>query len=38
LPVLAIEGERFGVNFGIVPTIQDKVYGAVILQLKLRVW
>lgn len=38
LPVLAIEGERFGVNFGIVPTIQDKVHGAVIMQIKLRVW
>ena len=38
LPLLAVEGRRFGANFTIVPTISDKVHGAVVLQLKLRVW
>jgi len=38
LPVLAVEGERFGVNFSIVPTINDRLNGAFVLQFKLRVW
>jgi hypothetical protein len=38
LPVLAIEGKRLGVNLSIVPTIDDRVDGAVVLQIKLRVW
>jgi len=38
LPVLAVEGKHVGVNFSIVPTIKDKVHGAVVLQVKLRVW
>jgi len=38
LPLLAIEGRRLGANFTIVPTIDDKLHGAVVLQLKLRVW
>jgi hypothetical protein len=38
MPVLAIEGERFGVNFSVVPTISDRVNGAVMTQIKLRVW
>lgn len=38
LPLLAVEGRRLGANFTIVPTISDKVHGAVVLQLKLRVW
>jgi hypothetical protein len=37
-PLLAVEGKRIGANFSIVPTIQDKVNGAVVLQIKLRVW
>jgi hypothetical protein len=38
LPLLAIEGRRLGANFSIVPTINDKLHGAVVLQIKLRVW
>ena len=38
LPLLAVEGKRVGANFSIVPTIEDKVHGAIILQIKLRVW
>ena len=37
-PLLAVEGKRIGANFTIVPTIKDKVNGAVVLQIKLRVW
>lgn len=37
-PLLAVEGKRIGANFSIVPTIKDKVNGAVVLQIKLRVW
>jgi hypothetical protein len=38
LPLLAVEGKRVGANFSIVPTIKDRVHGAVVLQIKLRVW
>lgn len=36
LPMASYEGKRFGVNLGLIPTI-DKVDGAVVIQLKLRV-
>ena len=38
LPVVAIEGGRIGVNLTIVPSIKDRLYGAVAVQVKLRVW
>jgi len=38
LPLLAVEGRYLGANFSIVPTINDKVHGAIIIQVKLRVW
>jgi len=38
LPLLALEGERFGINFGIIPNIPDRMNGAVAIQVKLRVW
>ena len=38
LPSVAIEGERIGANVMIVPTIKNRVQGAVAIQLKLRVW
>jgi hypothetical protein len=38
LPMLAVEGKHLGVNLSIVPTIDDRVNGAVVLQIKLRVW
>jgi hypothetical protein len=38
MPLLAIEGRRLGVNLSVVPTLKDRVNGAFLLQLKLRVW
>ncbi|HWQ37813.1 MAG TPA: hypothetical protein VNM24_04250 [Burkholderiales bacterium] len=38
LPLLAIESRRIGFNFSVVPTINDRVDGAVIAQIKVRVW
>lgn len=38
MPVLAIEGKRVGVNLSIIPTIKDRLDGAIAVQLKLRVW
>jgi hypothetical protein len=37
-PLLAVEGKRIGANITVVPTIEDKVNGAVVLQIKFRVW
>ena len=38
LPVLTAEYKRVGVNLYIVPTIRDRLDGAVSVQFKLRVW
>ncbi len=38
LPVLAVEYQRVGVNFFVVPTIANRVDGAISIQFKLRVW
>lgn len=38
LPLLSVEGERLGVNFAIVPTIRNRLSGALAIQLKLRLW
>ena len=38
MPVLAIEGRRVGINLSIVPTLKDRVDGAIAVQVKLRVW
>jgi len=38
LPVLAIEGGRIGVNLFVIPTISDRLSGALAIQVKLRVW
>jgi len=38
IPMLAVEGERLGVNFFVVPTIANRLDGAVAVQVKLRVW
>lgn len=38
VPLLAVEGRRLGANFTIWPTIKDRVPGAIVVQLKLRVW
>jgi hypothetical protein len=38
LPVLSMEYKMVGVNFLFVPTIPDRLDGAIAMQLKLRVW
>lgn len=38
LPMLAVEGDRVGVNIFIVPTIATRLNGAISFQFKLRVW
>ncbi len=38
LPLLSVEGKRFGVNFALIPTIPKRMSGAVAIQVKLRVW
>ena len=38
MPMLAIEGERFGANIGVVPTIKNRLDGAIAIQVKLRFW
>ena len=37
LPLLAIEGRTFGANLTVIPSLGDRVQGAVAIQLKLRV-
>ena len=38
LPMLAVEGERVGANIFFVPTIKNRLDGAISVQFKLRVW
>ena len=38
LPLLAVEGRRLGVNLSVIPTIRDRLNGAIAVQLKLRIW
>ncbi len=38
LPLLAVEGRRLGANLSVIPTIRDRLNGAIAIQLKLRVW
>ena len=38
LPLLAVEGRYFGVNLTVIPTIQNRLDGALSVQFKLRVW
>ena len=37
-PLLAVEGKHVGANFSIVPTINNRTQGAVVFQIKFRVW
>ena len=37
LPLLAVEGRYVGLNLSVVPTIEDRVNGAIVIQFKLRV-
>ena len=38
MPVVAIEGDRLGINLSVIPTLKNRVNGAIALQIKLRVW
>ena len=38
IPALAIEGDRVGANLMVVPTIKNRVQGAIAVQVKVRVW
>ena len=38
LPLVAVEGRRLGVNLSLVPTVRDRLDGAIAIQVKLRVW
>jgi hypothetical protein len=38
LPMIAIEGEHLGANIFFVPTIKNRLDGAISIQFKLRVW
>ena len=38
LPAFTYEGKRVGVNLIVIPTIGDRVYGALSLQLKIKVF
>ncbi|MBI4291557.1 MAG: hypothetical protein HY661_08770 [Betaproteobacteria bacterium] len=38
LPVVSFEGKRFGVNLSVIPTLENRLDGAVAVQFKLRVW
>jgi hypothetical protein len=36
IPVATLEYNRFGVNFGVVPSYKDRLYGGISVQLKVR--
>ena len=36
IPVIALEGQQFGMNVSFVPTVQDQLHGAISFQLKYR--
>ena len=38
IPTLTLEYQRVGVNIGIIPTIGDRLYGGVSVQLKLKIF
>ena len=38
LPLLAVEGDRLGVNLAVIPNLSNRLSGAVAIQVKLRVW
>lgn len=37
LPLVSVEGKRFGVNLSVIPTLKNRVDGALSIQFKLRV-
>jgi hypothetical protein len=38
LPIVAVEGERFGVNLSVIPAIRNRLDGALAIQAKFKVW
>lgn len=38
LPLVSVEWKRIGINFTIIPTVKDRLYGGVAAQVKLRIW
>ncbi|MGA8005826.1 MAG: hypothetical protein WCA17_06980, partial [Burkholderiales bacterium] len=36
LPLVSVEGKRFGVNLSVIPTLKNRVDGALSIQFKLR--
>jgi len=38
IPMVMIEGKRLGLNLALIPTLPDRVDGALAFQVKLRIW
>jgi hypothetical protein len=38
LPILSVEGRYLGANLTVIPTIKNRLDGAIAIQIKLRVW
>jgi len=38
VPMVSAEWNRFGINLAIVPSLQNRLYGAISLQIKIKVW
>ncbi len=38
IPVASVEFKRIGMNIAVVPTLKNKLYGAVSFQLKLKLY
>lgn len=38
LPMLTIEGRRFGANLSVIPTVANRFDGAIAIQVKMRIW
>lgn len=37
IPVISLEGKRWGLNTAIIPTVQDKLYGGISFQVKYKI-
>jgi hypothetical protein len=38
VPMLSIEGNRLGLHVGVIPTLRNRINGAIVFQARLRVW
>jgi hypothetical protein len=38
LPLLSVEGKRFGVNLSVIPTLQNRIDGALAIQFKVKLF